>query len=254
MRRRSNRCSQAHCAKSAVVGGASSDGHRLDAALPQPAAVLVEAMTPVRLPASESVAGTPPRAPERRDRIHQRRRPGDVVPVAAGERNGEHILVLVADIRELPLRGDVRYPRPPLSPAGVRRGARVVRERGRGAGCGRQRPGLPAGTPTGVRSRRVAVHALPAADLGGSRRPWGGAAPFVRCGPGRSDCCRTVGAPAVSPPRCLGWDMPAGHGTLYPVDGGEPPSARSVTTTRGKRCPYEERPWGCWPQPQPSRV
>ncbi|MGV9732441.1 transposase, partial [Streptomyces albogriseolus] len=54
---------------------------------------------------------------------------------------------------------------------------------------------------------------------------WGAAAGEVRqAGRGGADGePEGDSPPVVRPPRCLGWDTPTGRGTLYQVEGGEPP-------------------------------
>lgn len=71
------------------MGDATSGDHRLDAALPQQAAVLVEVVAPVGIQAPGSVAGASSQSPDRRDRIQQREELSDVMAVATGERDGK---------------------------------------------------------------------------------------------------------------------------------------------------------------------
>lgn len=66
----------------------------LMAPLPQ-AAVLVEVVAPVGIQAPGLAAGTPPETPDRRDGVEQRHELGGVVPVAAGEGDGERDSVTV---------------------------------------------------------------------------------------------------------------------------------------------------------------
>lgn len=79
----------AHLAQSGAVGDAASGDQRFDTALPQHAAVLVEVVAPVGIQAPGLTAGTSPQAPDRRDGVEQGQELGDVVPVPAGERDGE---------------------------------------------------------------------------------------------------------------------------------------------------------------------
>jgi hypothetical protein len=87
----------AHLAQSGTVGDAASGDQRFDAALPQQAAVLVEVVAPVGVQASGLAAWTSPPAPDRRDGVKQRQELGDVMAVAAGERDGERGSVAVDD-------------------------------------------------------------------------------------------------------------------------------------------------------------
>lgn len=75
----------AHLAQSWAVGDAASGYHRFDAALPQQAAVLVEVVAPVGIQTPGFSAGASSQTPDRWDRVQQRQKLGDVVPVAAGE-------------------------------------------------------------------------------------------------------------------------------------------------------------------------
>ena len=68
---------------------ASSGDHRLDAALPQQATVFVEVVAPVGIQVPRRAARPSSYPPDRRDRVEQRQQLGDVVAVAAGERDGE---------------------------------------------------------------------------------------------------------------------------------------------------------------------
>lgn len=71
------------------MGHAASGDHRLDAALPQQAAVLVEVVAPVGIQVPRLAARPSSQPPDRRDRVEQRQQLGDIVAVAAGERDGE---------------------------------------------------------------------------------------------------------------------------------------------------------------------
>jgi hypothetical protein len=87
----------AHLAQSGAVGHAASRDHRLDAALPQQAAVLVEVVAPVGVQTPRLEARASPQTPNRWDGVQQRQELGDVVPVPAGERDGERCSVTVDD-------------------------------------------------------------------------------------------------------------------------------------------------------------
>jgi hypothetical protein len=87
----------AHLAQSGAVGDAASGDQRSDAALPQEAAVLVEVVAPVGVQASGLAAGASAQAPDRRDGVKQGQELGDVMAVAAGERDGEWGSVPVND-------------------------------------------------------------------------------------------------------------------------------------------------------------
>lgn len=87
----------AHLAQSGAVGDAASGDQGLDAALPQQAAVLVEVVAPVGVQTPGFAAGTSPQSPDRRDGVQQRQELGDVVPVPAGQRDGERGSVPVDD-------------------------------------------------------------------------------------------------------------------------------------------------------------
>ena len=78
-----------HLAQSGTVGDAASGDQRLDAPLPQQAAVLVEVVAPIRIQTPWLAARASPSSPNRRDCVEQGQELGDVVPVAAGERDGE---------------------------------------------------------------------------------------------------------------------------------------------------------------------
>ncbi len=83
--------------RTGTVGDAASGDQGFDAALPQQAAVLVEVVAPVGVQAPWFAAGAPPQSPDRWNGIEQRQELGDVVPVAAGERDGEWGSVAVDD-------------------------------------------------------------------------------------------------------------------------------------------------------------
>lgn len=59
----------AHLAQSGAVSDAASRDHRLDAALPQQAAVLVEVVATVGMQAPGLAAGTSPQTSNRRDGV-----------------------------------------------------------------------------------------------------------------------------------------------------------------------------------------
>jgi hypothetical protein len=59
----------AHLAQSGAVSDAASRDQRLDAPLPQQAAVLPEVVAPVGIQASGLAAGTSPQPPDRRDGV-----------------------------------------------------------------------------------------------------------------------------------------------------------------------------------------
>ncbi|MDP9947383.1 hypothetical protein J2S51_000137 [Streptomyces sp. DSM 41269] len=86
-----------HLAQSGAVGDAASGDQGFDAAFPQQAAVLVEVVAPVGIQAPGLAAWTSPPAPDRWDGVEQRQELGDVVPVAAGEGDGERGSVPVDD-------------------------------------------------------------------------------------------------------------------------------------------------------------
>lgn len=79
----------AHLAESGAVGDAASGDQGFDAPLPQQAAVLVEVVAPVGIQAPGLAAGTSPESPDRWDGVQKRQELGDVVPVAAGQGDGE---------------------------------------------------------------------------------------------------------------------------------------------------------------------
>lgn len=87
----------AHFAQSGAVGNAASGDHGFDVALPQQAAVLVEVVAPVGVQAPRFAAGAFPQSPNRWDGVQQGQELGDVVPVPAGERDGERGPVTVDD-------------------------------------------------------------------------------------------------------------------------------------------------------------
>lgn len=78
-----------HLAWPRAVGHAASGDHRLDAALPQQATVLVEVVAPVGIQVPRLAARPSPQSPDRPDRVEQWQQLGDVVAVAAGECDGE---------------------------------------------------------------------------------------------------------------------------------------------------------------------
>lgn len=84
-----------HLAQPGAVGDATSRDQRLDAPLPQQAAVLVEVVAPVGIQAPWFAAGASSETPDRRDRVEQGQELGDVVPVSAGEGDGERGSVTV---------------------------------------------------------------------------------------------------------------------------------------------------------------
>ncbi len=86
-----------HFAQSGAVGDAASGDHGFDTALPQQAAVLVEVVATVGVQASRLTARASVQAPDRRDRVQQGQQLCDVVPVAAGERDGDRGSVTVDD-------------------------------------------------------------------------------------------------------------------------------------------------------------
>ena len=79
----------ADLAQSGAVGGPASGDHGFDAAFPQQAAVLVEVIAPVGVKSPGLASRASPQAPDRGNRVQQGQKLGDVVPVAAGERDGE---------------------------------------------------------------------------------------------------------------------------------------------------------------------
>ncbi len=87
----------AHLAQSGAVGDAASGDQRFDAALAEQAAVLVEVVAPVRVQAPGLATRASPLAADRRDGVEQGQELGDVVPVPAGERDGERGSVTVDD-------------------------------------------------------------------------------------------------------------------------------------------------------------
>lgn len=87
----------ARLAQSGTVSDAATRDQRLDAPLPQQAAVLVEVAATVGIQAPGLAAGTSPQTSDRRDGVEQRQEPGDVVPVAASEGDGEWGSVTVDD-------------------------------------------------------------------------------------------------------------------------------------------------------------
>ncbi len=87
----------ADLAQSGAVGDASSGDHGFDAAFPQQVAVLVEVVTPVGVQTPRLAARVSPSSSNRRDRVEQGQELGDVVSVAAGERDGDRVSVPVDD-------------------------------------------------------------------------------------------------------------------------------------------------------------
>ncbi len=87
----------AHLAQSGAVGDAASRDQRLDAPLPQQAAVLVEVVAPVGIQAPGLAAGTSPPSADRWEGVEQGQELGDVVAIAAGESDGERGSVAVDD-------------------------------------------------------------------------------------------------------------------------------------------------------------
>lgn len=71
------------------MGHAASGDHRLDAAPPQQAAVLVEVVAPVGIQVPRPAARPSSQPPDRWNRVEQRQQLGDIVAVAAGDRDGE---------------------------------------------------------------------------------------------------------------------------------------------------------------------
>lgn len=87
----------ADLAQSGAVGDAPSGDHGFDAAFPQQAAVLVEVVAPVAVQTPGFAAWPSPSSPDRRDRVEQGQELGDVVSVAASERDGDWGSVAVDD-------------------------------------------------------------------------------------------------------------------------------------------------------------
>lgn len=87
----------AHLAQPGAVSDTASGDQRFDTAFPQQAAVLVEVVAPVGIQAPRLTAGPPAQAPDRRHGVKQRQELGDVMPVAAGERDGERRSVTIDD-------------------------------------------------------------------------------------------------------------------------------------------------------------
>lgn len=79
------------------MGDAASGDEGFDATFPQQAAVLVVVVAPVGEEPFRSVAGATPLSPYRRDGVQKRYELGDVVPVAAGHRDGDRGAVPVDD-------------------------------------------------------------------------------------------------------------------------------------------------------------
>jgi hypothetical protein len=84
-------------AQAGAMGDAASGDHGFDAALPQQAAVLVEVVAPVGVKPPGLAAGASGQTPDRWDRVQQWQELGDIVSVAAGERDGERGSVTVDD-------------------------------------------------------------------------------------------------------------------------------------------------------------
>lgn len=87
----------AHLAQSGTVGDAASGDQRLDTALPQQAAVLVEVVASVGIQTPGLATRASPLAADRRDGVEQGQELGDVVPVAASQRDSERGSVTVDD-------------------------------------------------------------------------------------------------------------------------------------------------------------
>ena len=150
-------------AQAGAVGDAASGDEGLDAALPEQAAVLVEVVAAIGKQPFRSVAGSPPQFLYRWNGLQQRYELGDVVPVAAGHRDGEGCAVPVDDHMVLgpgaaavdgrgpdvipPFRA--RMCEPSIAQSSLRRrGAKGLGRLGRGrtwfgsAGSGRGSPGV----------------------------------------------------------------------------------------------------------------
>ncbi|SDM63778.1 hypothetical protein SAMN05216259_1017 [Actinacidiphila guanduensis] len=76
-------------AQPGAMGDAASGDHRLDATRPQRPSVLVEVVAAVAIQVPRLATRPSSQPPDRRDRVEQRQQLGDVVSVAAGERDGE---------------------------------------------------------------------------------------------------------------------------------------------------------------------
>ncbi len=87
----------ADLAQSGAVGGTASGDHGFDAAFPQQATVLVEVIAPVGVQPPRLAPRASPQAPDRGNRVQQGQKLGDVVPISAGERDGERGSVPVDD-------------------------------------------------------------------------------------------------------------------------------------------------------------
>lgn len=87
----------AHFSQSGAVCDPASGDHRLDAALPQQTAVLVEVVAPIGIQTTGLVAGTSSQAPNRWDGVQQRQQLGDVMSVSTGERDSKRCAVAVDD-------------------------------------------------------------------------------------------------------------------------------------------------------------
>lgn len=84
-------------AQAGAVRHAPAGDDRLDAALPQQAAVLVEVVAPVREQLPGTVARATGRSADARDRVQQGQQLGDIVAVAAGQSDGERSAACVGD-------------------------------------------------------------------------------------------------------------------------------------------------------------
>lgn len=87
----------ADLAQSGAVGDFPSDDHGFDATFPQRTAVLVEVVAPVGVRTPRLAARAPLSSSNRRDRVERGQELGDVVSVAAGERDGEWGAMAVDD-------------------------------------------------------------------------------------------------------------------------------------------------------------
>ncbi|MDQ0688881.1 hypothetical protein QFZ56_007844 [Streptomyces achromogenes] len=77
----------AHLSQSRAVGDPASGDHRLDAALPQQTAVLVEVVAPIGIQTLGLAAWASSQAPNSWDSVQQRQQLGEVMSVPAGERD-----------------------------------------------------------------------------------------------------------------------------------------------------------------------
>lgn len=87
----------AGAAETGAVRNPATGDEGLDAAFPQHAAVPVVVVAPVGEESLGPVTWAPTHAPDARYRIQQRDQLGDVVPVAAGQRDGQRRAVAVDD-------------------------------------------------------------------------------------------------------------------------------------------------------------